>query len=296
MDAMSSRAEQQYGLITRAQARDLGVSDSAIDRRVASGRLIVVHPGVYRFPGAPVTSHQRALAAAFWTGGLVSHASAGRLWRLEGVMSDGLHLTIAYERIRRDEEITVHRTVSLPDIDRRFVDGIPCTSATRTLIDLAPSVDDETLEAAMECARRMGLTTLTLMGRRADALCGRGRPGSQRIRRVLSAAEGRALESRLEVKARRLLHASALPRPVAQYSLGRFRLDFAWPRLQVAVECDGFEHHGSRLQWKRDRRRVAAIEAMGWRLVHLTWDDVTRCPGESIERVASALRLAAAAA
>ncbi len=46
-------AEQQFGLITRAQALSVGLSDSALDRRIASGRLIVVHPGVYRVPGAP---------------------------------------------------------------------------------------------------------------------------------------------------------------------------------------------------------------------------------------------------
>jgi very-short-patch-repair endonuclease len=96
------------------------------------------------------------------------------------------------------------------------------------------------------------------------------------------------------VKTRRLLRAASLPRPVVQYSLGRFRLDFAWPQFRVSVECDGFERHGSRLQWKRDRRRVAAIEAMGWRLVHLTWDDVTRRSSESVERVALALAASAA--
>lgn len=294
MDAVAALAEQQYGVITRAQAIERGMSASAVARRVVSGHWVVVHPGVYRYAGTPVTARQRSFAATMWSGGLVSHNTAGRLLRLEAIKADGLHLTVGSKKGLLHCDITIHRTTALPDVDKRYVDGIACTSATRTLIDLAPSVDDEALEAAVESARRMGLTTLTLMQRRADELCGRGRPGSQRIRRVIAISEGRALESRLEVKTRRLLRDASLPPAVVQYSLGRFRLDFAWPRFRVAVECDGFERHGSRLQWKRDRRRVAAIEAMGWRLVHLTWDDVTQRPHESVERVALALAASAA--
>jgi very-short-patch-repair endonuclease len=55
-------------------------------------------------------------------------------------------------------------------------------------------------------------------------------------------------------------------------------------------ECDGFEWHGDRLRWKRDRRRIAAIEAAGWRVVHVTWEDVTRYPVETLDRLALALR------
>ena len=91
----------------------------------------------------------------------------------------------------------------------------------------------------------------------------------------------------------RLLRASALPKPVRQYPVGAYRLDFAWPWLWVAAECDGFERHGTRLAWKRDRARIAAIEHAGWRIVHFTWDDITSAPTRSVERVALALCAAA---
>ncbi|MDQ1481504.1 MAG: hypothetical protein QOI44_2365, partial [Actinomycetota bacterium] len=44
---------------------------------------------------------------------------------------------------------------------------------------------------------------------------------------------------------------------------------------------------------KRDRRRLAAIEAARWRIVQVTWADVTEQPGQTIERLAFALRTAA---
>lgn len=62
---------------------------------------------------------------------------------------------------------------------------------------------------------------------------------------------------------------------------------------RIGCECDGFEHHGSRLAWKRDRGRLATIEAAGWRIVHVTWADVTRDPGQTLDRIAIALTAAA---
>jgi very-short-patch-repair endonuclease len=182
----------------------------------------------------------------------------------------------------------VHRA-DLRRIDRVSVDGIACTSASRTLIDCAPAVDGETLEAAFEQARRLGPTSVRAM----QGLCVQGRPGSAKMRLVLAHASQRPKESRLEVKLARLLRDSRLPTPEAQVPIGASRVDFAWRAYRLVCECDGFEWHGDRPRWKRDRRRIAAIEAAGLRVVHVTWDDVTRYPTETLDRLALALRDAA---
>ena len=135
----------------------------------------------------------------------------------------------------------------------------------------------------------MGLTSIAAM----HARIGRGRPGSALMRDVLRHAQARPKESRLEVKTARLIRASKLPKPVTQLQIGEYRVDFAWRPIWVICECDGFEWHGNRLQWKRDRRRVATIEAQGWRIVHVTWDDVTKHPAETLDRLALALRAVA---
>jgi very-short-patch-repair endonuclease len=95
------------------------------------------------------------------------------------------------------------------------------------------------------------------------------------------------------VKTARLLRAHRFRPPANQYVVGPYRLDFAWPSILFAVECDGFEHHGRRLRWKRDRRRIAALESRGWRIVHVTWDDVMHRPVETIARIQLALARAA---
>jgi very-short-patch-repair endonuclease len=171
------------------------------------------------------------------------------------------------------------------------VDGIQSTNATRTLIDSAPLLDSEQLEVAFESARRMGLTTGSVFARRAHELSGKGHAGTAAIRRLLSHQRSgdAALQYRLEVKTARLLRSSTLPQPGRQHQVGKYSLDFAWLRRMFAVECEGYEVHGNRLAWKRDKRRTAALEALGWRLMFVSWDDVVRHSEQTLERIRLAL-------
>jgi very-short-patch-repair endonuclease len=281
-------AEVQYGLVTRTQAGEY-LSPNAIDRRVRSRRFVAVFPGVYRIAGAPVTARQRAFAATLWADpALVSHLVAGRFLRLPMPRPEQIDVIVERQTSLAAPGVTVHRA-RLTNVDRVVVDGIPCTSATRTLLDCAPLLDGEALEAAFERARRMGLTSVSAMHKQLK----RGRVGSAMMREVLAHADARPKESRLEVKLARLLRASTLPIPTPQFAVGPYRVDYAWLRYRTICECDGFEWHGSRLEWKRDRRRIAAIEAANWQVVHVTWDDVTKRPGETLERLALALHRAA---
>ena len=91
-----------------------------------------------------------------------------------------------------------------------------------------------------------------------------------------------------------MLHSSSLAEPVRQLrvdvTLSKwYRIDFAWPELLVAVEAEGFEWHGSRARWKADKIRVAALERLGWRVLVVTWDDVTQRRAETLDRIAMAL-------
>ncbi len=51
---LSGLAEKQYGLCSRAQALDAGLTAGQIDRHVSAGRLVVTLPGVYRSTGYQV--------------------------------------------------------------------------------------------------------------------------------------------------------------------------------------------------------------------------------------------------
>jgi very-short-patch-repair endonuclease len=245
--------------------------------------------GVFRVAGSYPSARQRAMAACLWCGpsALLSHSTGASLLRLSA-SSDLLHVSTDEIVRRRHAEVVVHRSTFVSR-DRIVVDGLPCTSGTRTIIDLAASLDGEVLEDTFEKARRLGLTTKTVLERPVNELCGKGRAGSTELHALLRVVASRPKESRLEVKTARLLRAKNIEPDAVQHPVERFRLDFAWPRLMFALECDGFEWHGNRLAWKRDRRRIARLEALGWRLVHVTWDDVAVRPLETIDRVRSAI-------
>ncbi len=239
-----------------------------------------------------MTGRQRALAASLWLGenAVVSHTTAATLLRLDGCKTTELHMTVPRHERRRSTLVRVHRTLALPREDRVTVDAIPCTSATRTLLDCAAELEGEALEVAFESARRMGLTSPRALANRARAL-GK-RPGAAAVRELLSQqlCGDPAAQYKLEVKTARLLRESDLPRPGRQHAVGRYRIDFAFVPQLVGVECDSFEHHGYRLAWKRDKRRTSWIEAQGWRLLFVSWDDVVLRPDETLARVAGALQ------
>ena len=68
-------------------------------------------------------------------------------------------------------------------------------------------------------------------------------------------------------------------RPVSQHVVldarGRFvaRVDLAFPGQRVAVEYDG-AWHAAPGQFARDRRRLNALQAAGWRVLHVTAADL----------------------
>jgi very-short-patch-repair endonuclease len=240
------------------------------------------------------------MAACLWAGegAVVSHRAAGVLWDLEGIVGGRVELWVPADRKLRTSKLTVHRTAGIPRVDRTRLGCIPITTPARTVIDLAAVLDEESLEAAAECGFRRRLFGERLLGARLSELSGKGRAGTTMLRRILDRRGERAaaLEYRLEVKMARLLVRSGLPKPVRQHPVaidGRpYRLDFAWPSFRVAVEADGFATHGGHRAFHANRQRITRLVSSGWRVVPVTWQDVTQRPDEWLEAVGRTLILA----
>jgi very-short-patch-repair endonuclease len=168
--------------------------------------------------------------------------------------------------------VTVHRGVIARN-DRRIRGRVPVTSPARTLVDIAGMLDDESLEAVVEDFFHRGVTTPLAVQRCLDATGGTGRRGSHLLRALLADRDEAPLEYKLEQKIWRLLRKAGL-RPVRQHEVRcgtqRYRLDFAFPLLKVAVEGQGFAAHGGRLAHSRDNRRLADLVGAGWRVVPVT--------------------------
>lgn len=72
---------------------------------------------------------------------------------------------------------------------------------------------------------------------------------------------------------------------VAQYQVGRYRLDFAIPKRRVGVEIDGLAYHSSQSRFVGDRQRERHLEQQGWRIVRFAASEVmadaSRCVYEA---------------
>ena len=51
--ALARIAANQYGLFTSKQAREVGIEDHGIGRRLRSGLIVREHPTVYRYSATP---------------------------------------------------------------------------------------------------------------------------------------------------------------------------------------------------------------------------------------------------
>ena len=141
-------AEDQWGLVTRRQARLAGVSAATLERLSASDSFLerVAH-GVYHLMGAPSPDHielraawlQLAPAVPAWERkpeeGVVSHRSAAALYGLGNLPADRHEFTVAARRQSRRRDVRLHhRQLDAPELVR--LRGLPVTRASRTAADL----------------------------------------------------------------------------------------------------------------------------------------------------------------
>jgi very-short-patch-repair endonuclease len=282
----------QLGLITLDQVLQLGATRNLAAHRVRSGLWVPVLPRVYRDALVPPSLSQTSLAGLLWAGddAVVSFSSAGALWQLDGVGAASVHLWTP--RSLKSEVVVVHRgDVALND--RRRIGPITLTSPARTIVDLAGVLDDEDLTAVVEDAIQRGLTTPTSIRRCLDAIGGRGRAGTARLREILDdRGNQRPAMSRLEVKIWRTLRAKGLT-PVRQHPVRcadrTYYLDCAFPQWRVAVEGFGDKFHRGARNRKHELRRLADLATVHWRVLPVTWDDITDAPDEVVANIMTML-------
>jgi very-short-patch-repair endonuclease len=235
------------------------------------------------------------MAACLWGGpdAAASHRSAGRLWGLDCM--ENAVVEISVPRKLTTTSLIVHR---LPRPLTRIMqrDGIPVTDVATTLVDLAAVLSPFDMEAALDSAIRMQMTHVSRLWDRLHDVARPGRNGTRLMRSLLEARDPAfaPAESRLELMLKRLIERSGLPVPTSQHVVeceGRFvaRVDFAYPREQVALEAQGYAHHHARRRWERDQERISELTALGWKVIHVTFVQMKHHPHRVIERIRSTL-------
>ncbi|MFP5353135.1 MAG: type IV toxin-antitoxin system AbiEi family antitoxin domain-containing protein [Actinomycetota bacterium] len=271
-------AAEQYGLVTSRQLASLGLSRSAVSRRIKAGVLIPVLPGVWRLCGVPRSWHQRAMAVFLWAGenSAIAGLAAAALHQLDGIAMPSQIQVVTLRRIKAPSRLVVARhPLAFPDEDRTSIARIGVTTCARTLIDVAASVSEAQLELAIEDARRRRLVSMEEFTERIEKLPS-NQPGLRKLSKVFAAVTGtKPSESNLEVKVIRMLRAAGFPAPIRQEALtddGRFagRVDLAYPERRLVIEVQSHRWHDGRDPLDADSARHNQHHAMGWLVMKAT--------------------------
>lgn len=296
--AAAALARDQHGIIGRGQALALGFSRHQIQRRMAGGEWVPVAPGVFRHRAVARGWSGEVLAACLSTHGVASHRTAAVLWDLDLVRRGTPEVTIARGRKLRRPGLIVHESTQIDRVDLVLRGPIPTTGIERTLLDLSAVVGDTTVLAAVDSARRKGLTTWAAMDAALGRHARRGRGGVQRFRRVLERLTGEptATLSGWSWQVAQLLRASGLPDPRREFVVrdlaGRFvaQVDLAYPDVRLVIELDSVAFHDNARAFVADRRRWNELTALGWTPLSFTWSDFRDRPQLLVQRVAELYR------
>lgn len=167
--------------------------------------------------------------------------------------------------------------------------SIARTTPGRSCLDVAREPGLIEAVVALDIALRWGKVSAAAL---AEGAAGLGPlPGACRARQAVGLADGRA-ESPQESRLRVALAFAGL-RPVPQHEvcdrLGRFvaRVDLAFVTVRIAVEYEG-SWHWEPGQLRRDRQRLDRLTAAGWRVIHVTAQDL-RAPDLLVARIRALL-------
>ena len=140
----------QYGLVTSAQAADSGIDSTTMTRLSQRDIIRRVRRGVYILAGVAEDALTEIRAAWLATSPqvlaedrlkdevpiVVSHVSAASVLDL-GDITPAKHMFSSPLRKQSSAADIRHRIAALPDDDITVVEGIPVTTALRTVVDLA---------------------------------------------------------------------------------------------------------------------------------------------------------------
>lgn len=262
-------ATSQAGVVTRAQLREIGISDSAITQRVRTGRLHRIHPGVYAVGHAAPSRNGRQFAALAWCGepSAIARRTALEVWGAWRVTDRPIDMVVR-RRTRPSEGVVVHHTRLLPREHVHQVGALRVTTVARTLVDLALELDALQLANViheLEYRKRFDENDFVRCIERMQASVGTPVAiAALEARRAGSAGT----KSELERRVRALLVELGLEMPTTNTQvhtqLGWVEIDACWPDGKVYLEIDGPPH--ARMRTKHaDRDRRIGLRDAGWR-------------------------------
>jgi hypothetical protein len=224
-------------------------------------------------------------------GAVASHHSAAIIHGLDLLGRQPLETTVTHRpgvgSSTRRPGVRVH-VAALPRAHVTVRSGVRVTSVARTVVDLTRTSSFRAGVVVADSALRGKQTSKDEL-RAVVADCARW-PGIRQANLVVEFSDGRS-ESALESISRVAFRDHGIPAPEIQVPVGGDngvvgRADFLWRRYRTIGEADGAIKYANTDRAISQLRRDAALRAAGFEVVHFTWQEIVKTPGQ----VAASLR------
>jgi very-short-patch-repair endonuclease len=220
---------------------------------------------------------------------VISHGTAAALWGLRDRAPGLIDMIVRCETGRKVDGIQARRCRYPANEETIVHEGIPCTTPSRTLVDLAGVLGAGAMRRVVERAGVLELLDIAALD--AAVHRAKGRPGMPALRTILLdwrpiGHDLPRLRSDFEARLLSLIAACELPRPRCNQAISsngrRIEVDFLWDEQRLVVEADGRSFHDNRVAFERDRRRDQDLGLAGYRVVRFTWNQVVREPEATV--------------
>jgi len=225
-----------------------------------------------------------AAVLACGEGAVLSHRSAAALWGIGAERRGQIEVSVRRRSRARRAGIRVRSRPSLPARDVTTLAGIPVTTPTRTLIDLATEQPPRRLERAVNEADKRDLIDPDSLRAALDGYS--GEPGVRPLRALLDRHTFRLSDDELEVLFRPIAADAGLPPPLTKQHVNGFEVDFFWPDLGLVVETDGWRYHRTASAQSRDALRDQTHTAAGMTTLRFSHHQITYEPAH-VRRILS---------
>lgn len=288
--AVQELMAKQFGVISNRQVETFERRGGYTEWKLRCGEWVIVGRGVFKDAAAPVTWHQRAMAASLELRGVValSHGTAAHLWGLDRYSYAPRTIDVTSDHQSRivSEGVTRHWSLTLERKQIVMRQGLPVTHLPRTLMDLAMVLEPKPLEIVLDSAVRHRPEWRFWVRQELHRHKSRHRRGFPVLERLID-ARTEARDGALEVVVEPLFAAAGLPPPLHDHFVTEgdrwlAQVDYAWVDEKLAIQAQSFQHHSGRVRFDRDYEQLSQLAAAGWAVLTPTWTAVEKNPQQFI--------------